>query len=372
MLWILLIPVLPYFLILLFFWKHLPCINELKPVSNFNTKISVVVACRNEEKTLPLLLDSLSLQQYPADLFEVIIVDDNSTDNTMEIISSTRGIRKLKAIKNEGTGKKTAIRTGIMASDGELILTTDADCSMGREWIASAVSLFEEKKADMIIGPVILAGKPGFFQGFQQLEFLSLQGITAGSAGAGRPVMCNGANLAFTKAAYLKHAGKLHYDIASGDDVFLLHSLKEVNDTPIIWNDLKDAVVTTLPSVSLMSFLRQRARWISKAGAYRDLSAQTVAIATFITVTELFVLPFSGIYDPSLFAVYGAVIFLKSIPDYLILRKTSLLHNRQSLLRWFIPAQLIYPFYVMAVLLVAVTGGGTWKPDISYPSPRGT
>ena len=279
MLWIFIIPVLPYLLILLFFRWHLPGIKESKPVSLHETKVSVVIACRNEEKTLPRLLYSLSVQDYPADLFEVVIVDDNSCDNTPEIISASRFIKRLKAINNQGSGKKMAIRTGIMASDGDLILTTDADCWMGNGWISAAVSLFEEKKTDMIIGPVILAGKPGFFNGFQQLEFMSLQGVTAGSAASRNPVMCNGANLAFTKTAYLKNAGKLNYDIPSGDDIFLLHSMKKAGGARIIWNESKDAVVTTALSESLMSFLRQRARWISKAGAYRDLSTQIVAIA---------------------------------------------------------------------------------------------
>jgi len=361
MVWIFTIVVLPYLLILLFIRRHLPGIDKTRHELVPDTKVSVVVACRNEEKSLPLLLDALSHQQYPADLFEVIIVDDNSYDNTSGIAAAFRQIKNLQTIKNEGNGKKSALRTGILASDGDLILTTDADCIMGNRWIGSMVSFYREKKADMIIGPVILENKPGFFQGFQQLEFLSLQGVTAGSASSGNPVMCNGANLAFTKEAYLKHSGKLYWDIPSGDDIFLLHSLKEAKGNRIMWIDRKDAVVTTAPADSLISFLRQRARWLSKAGSYRDRFTQAVAIVTFVTISGLLIFPVPGIFYPSFFAVYGVVFLLKSIPDFLILQKVTSLNKNQILLKWFIPAQIIYPFYVGIVTVYSFWGANKWR-----------
>lgn len=361
MIWIFTIVVFPYLLILLFILRHLPCFDETRHCLNPTTKVSVVVACRNEEKTLPLLLEALSHQDYHSDLFEVIIVDDNSSDNTSGIISEFRHIKKLKLVKNEGTGKKMAVRSGLKASGGELILTTDADCLMGSEWISSMVSFYEENKADMIIGPVILEHKPGFFHGLQQLEFFSLQGVTAGSAASGNPVMCSGANLAFTKEAYIKHSDRMHWEISSGDDVFLLHSLKKTNSARIMWINRREAVVTTNPALSLLSFLRQRARWISKAGAYRDRFTQMVAIVTFVTILGLLFFQVLGVFDPAFLSVYGVVILIKSIPDFLILLKTTLSNKRRYLMKWFIPAQILYPFYVGAVVMFSLFGDNKWR-----------
>ena len=116
---------------------------------------------------------------------------------------------------------------------------------MGKSWIRTIAAYFEENNPDMIICPVQLDGKQGFFARFQELEYLSLQGITAGTAAGGNGIMCNGGNLAFTREAYLNHADHLHMELATGDDVFLLHSLKKDPGSKIIWLESQEAVVTT-------------------------------------------------------------------------------------------------------------------------------
>ncbi len=122
---------------------------------------------------------------------------------------------------------------------------------MGKNWIRTIASFFEKNNPDMIICPVQLEGSQGFSGWFQELEFLSLQGVTAGSVMAGNGIMCNGANLAFTRNAYLKHMENLHFDLNTGDDVFLLHSLKKQPGSIIMWLESPDAIVTTSSSPTL-------------------------------------------------------------------------------------------------------------------------
>jgi biofilm PGA synthesis N-glycosyltransferase PgaC len=199
MIWLFTILLVPYFIILLKVYGQLRGVNHFKPIEDPFIKVSVVIACKNEEKDLPFLLDDLGNQDYNKGLFEVIVVDDNSTDETFSKATFKHRIKNIKVLANSGNGKKSAIRSGVNEANGELIITTDADCRISERWISTIASFYSGSFPDMIIGPVQLKNRTGFFGRFQQLEFLSLQGITFGTALAGNPVMCNGANLAFKK-----------------------------------------------------------------------------------------------------------------------------------------------------------------------------
>ena len=363
MLWILIIPVLPYFFLLLNICRNLFSIKPSYSDINTDLKVSVLVACRNEEDNLPTLLNDLYSQDYPPELYEVIIVDDNSTDSTFQIASEFKQFKCLKTIKNNGNGKKSAIRTGIKSADNELIITTDADCRVGKSWIRTIADFYEGYRPELIIGPVMLKSKPGFLNKFQELEFLSLQGITAGTAAAHNPVMCNGANLSFTKETYSKHANNLHDEIASGDDIFFLQSLKEEMHSKIMWLSNSESIVITEPADSVLAFLRQRARWISKGKAYSDRYTILVAIAAFITILEMILLLIAGVFSPLCFLIFGVLFFIKSIPDIIIIGITARRYGKSDVLKWFIPAQIVYPFYVGAVSIIAALGREKWREE---------
>jgi poly-beta-1,6-N-acetyl-D-glucosamine synthase len=352
--WIPVILILPYFFLLLKIYRNLLNITPFSVSSAPSTFVSVIIACRNEQEKLPALLGSIAMQDYPKELYEVLIVDDNSTDKTFETASEIATPHRIYLLKNEGRGKKEAIRTGINASRGKLIITTDADCTMGKSWIQTITAYFEENNPEMIICPVQLKSNGGFFGGFQELEFLSLQGITAGTAMAGSGIMCNGANLAFRRDAYLNHMHNLHFDLETGDDVFLLHSIRKKTNSKILWLESPDAVVSTAYSATIESFMRQRKRWISKWNAYSDGFTILTGILVFVAV---FLNLFSIVYvffDISFIRTMLTIILLKSIPDFLVLHNTTSRFGKKHLLRWFLPAQLIYPVYVSGVILYSL------------------
>jgi poly-beta-1,6-N-acetyl-D-glucosamine synthase len=354
MYWLPAILILPYCVVLLILYRSLRKLKIFDVLKDPETFVSVVIACRNEQKKLPALLNCIAAQSYPGNLFEVIIVNDNSEDKTYEIANGFKGISNILSLNNKGKGKKQALRTGINAARGRLIITTDADCTMGKNWIRTIAAFYETKKSDLIICPVQIESEPRFLGKLEELEFLSLQGITAGSALYNKPAMCNGANLAFTKEVYLSHSGKLHDEINSGDDIFLLHSLKEGNRSKILWLESPDVKVTTKSPSPLSSFLKQRSRWISKGKAYKDRFTIVLGIVTFVTVIlQISYLILSSIY-PALIWVFLSVVLLKSIPDLLLLSNTSGRYGRRKLMRWFIPAQLIYPFYVLSVVIYSL------------------
>ncbi len=348
--WIVLILLIPYVFLLL---KIFISLRKIQPYNLQKTPevfVSVIVACRNEEKNLPMLMSDIAVQTYNHDLFELIVVDDNSSDRTFEAASLFREIKNLKVLRNNGSGKKNAIKTGVEVCQGSLVVTTDADCRIGKEWLKIIVSFFSVNNPEMAVCPVKMEGGRGFFQRFQELEFLSLQGVTAGTAAAGNPVMCNGANLAFTKDSYLKHSGSLHYEVASGDDVFLLHSIKKESGK-ILWLEAEDVTVTTQSEQTLSSFMNQRARWISKAGAYSDRYTQLLAILTLVTVLLQASLMAAVPFNPVFLLIYLTGFFLKSIPDFLILQNITRRYKKKNLLWFFLPGQFIYPFYVISLSL---------------------
>jgi biofilm PGA synthesis N-glycosyltransferase PgaC len=354
MYWIPVILILPYFFLLMKIYMDLLTIRPYSSKSVVSVYVSVVVACRNEEARLPALLDSISGQDYSKELFEVIIVDDNSEDKTFETALENKGSMRLFALKNRGKGKKEALKTGIDASSGRLIITTDADCITGKSWIRTIASFFDENGPDMIIGPVKLTANGKLFGKFQELEYLGLQGITAGTAATGNAIMCNGANLAFTREAYFKQLDNMHFDMPSGDDIFLLHSIKRATDSKILWLESSDAIISTPASPSFGSFLKQRKRWISKWRHYNDRYTNLTGIITFLAVMLQMSVLIALLTDLAYIWLFSAVFILKSVPDYLITRKTMVRFGEKTTMCWFLPVQLIYPVYVIVVFLATL------------------
>lgn len=358
--WLIPVPVFCYFIIMVYIAIYLFTLRQFKDKSGNDTEVSVVIACRNEEKELPSLLGDLASQIYPSDKVEVIVIDDHSTDNTLKEAIAFRNIPRFKIAMNEGKGKKAAIRTGVELSSSDLIITTDADCRMGNHWISSIVSFYEENKPDLIICPVVLQDNPGLLNKFQQLEFMSLQGVTAGTAAGGSPIMCNGANLAFSREAYQRNNDKLHEEIPSGDDIFLLNAIRK-DKGKIMWLQSRDAVVTTKPAHSLRSLLSQRARWISKAPAIRDIFTVIVSTVTFLTIADLLLLLVVGLFAYGYLIILLTALIIKSIPDLMIIYETTRFHSKKRLLAWFLPSLFLYPFYGITTVILSPFFRKAWK-----------
>src|SRR5688572_24373343 len=207
--------------------------QELDPFSKTDhessIKISVIIPARNEEDNIGKLLTSVEKQTYPAHLFEVIVVDDHSTDNTAVVVKSYSFAKLIRLEShNINSYKKKAIETGIAAASGDLIVTTDADCIVQENWLRTIAAFKEDTKAVFITAPVVMENDSTLLQTFQTLDFLVLQGITAASAQKKIHNMCNGANLAYEKKAFFDVNGFAGVDhIASGDDMLLMQKFAQ-------------------------------------------------------------------------------------------------------------------------------------------------
>ena len=345
---------------------------EIGKNNNRITNVSVVVAARNEENNIISCLETLVGQDYPKTLFEIIIIDDNSEDSTYlkcnDFIRKT-GFTNVKLIKladYNKVSKKEAIRCGVENASGQLIITTDADCKVGNKWMGSIVSFYEKQRFKLICGPVSYNKSKGFFQQFQLLDFLSMIISSAGAIGANKSFMGNAANMAFEKDVFYKViSNNYDSDLASGDDVFLMHKVKEKYKNSIGFIKSREAIVFTEPKKTLKELVLQRVRWASKSKGYQDKHA------LFFTLTVLefnfwvvFVL-FAGLFNHNFIILYLVLLVFKIVIDFPLIYSISTFNKRTDLLLHYLWVQLLYPFYiVISALFTVFTRRYEWKGRI--------
>ena len=297
-------------------------------------KVSVLIAARNEEKNIEKLLESLKKQSFPKELFEVIIVNDHSTDNTDEIINDFINKNKeldVKLLKAEKKGKKHAISQALHTAINELVIVTDADCVLNDLWIESIVGFYQEEKCKMILAPVLLSPAENLFEKMQVLEHLSLIGSTAGSASIGFPVMCNGANMAYERKAALEvEKFRKDFDIPSGDDMFLLEQfVKCYGHDNVKFLLSKSAVVKTKTCKTIKDFFRQRRRWVSKTKSYTSWKVIVTALIVLFFNLNIISLLVSAFFVPALWSIYILLTLLKFFIDFPLLKNITN-ESRQS------------------------------------------
>ncbi|MFL5729374.1 MAG: glycosyltransferase [Cytophagaceae bacterium] len=332
-----------------------------------STFISVIIPVRNEEKNIARLLEDLNSQSYPSSLFEVIVMNDHSSDGTGEIVRSYQdkvSFRLLiQPVGDSGRAyKKQAIETAIGISTGTLIMTTDGDCTVGREWIRTVESFYRHTGARFISSPVSFYKDHTFFKKLQSIEFASLIGSGAASMQAGFPNMCNGANIAYEKQAFTEAGGfSGNKDIPSGDDEFLMHKIFSRYPDHVFFLKSASAIVYTEAKNSLMEFLQQRKRWASKWGNYHFRSIKLLAIFIFLynfSLLGAFAAVPAGMYSPW-------VLLLQIIPkiclEALLIKSVLRLCGKRMDFPSFTALQFLYPLYVVSIGLISRIGGYSWK-----------
>ena len=333
-------------------------VNALKPKTTF----SIVVPFRNEAENLPKLLHSISQLNYQKELFEVILVDDESEDEfrLLDSARSDMNITIIKNIRKSNSPKKDAIETAIKVAENDWIITTDADCLVQKDWLLSIDNYIQNTNVKMIAAGVTYLPKKGFLHAFQTLDFLSLQGATVGSFGIGKPFMCNGANFAYSKAFFQELNGfKGNENIASGDDVFLLQKavLKAPKSVGFLY-DYKSIVATQTVNTWKKLFM-QRVRWAAKSTGYTSVFGKTLALFVFAT-NLCWVLGFGfwviGTLDQNYFMLFIGSKFLIYL---ILLQKTASFFKTK--LNWILASSLLYPFFSSSVALYSLFGKYTWK-----------
>ena len=326
--------------------------------------ISVIIAARNEEDNIDAMINNFNSQNYPKDKLELIIIDDHSTDMTSKKANKLKQNNiKVYILPENLYGKKQAINFGLQYAVGDIILTTDADCSFERNWVNAMSSYFSDKNVKLVAGPVAYSSNESFFQKFQSLEFYSLISCGAGAIGIQKPIFCNAANMAYSKDVIKIFNQVSDSKIASGDDVFLLHYLKKTNTNAIKFALDEKAIVTTSSKENISDFLNQRKRWTAKSISYNDLFTLFVSVlvllVNFLFIYVLFESFYTNNYE-FLFLFFAT----KFICDFLILKPTLKFLKKENLTKWILFFELFYSLYVIFIVVISFTTKFKWKDRI--------
>lgn len=356
-----------YGLLVLTFIKGWYSLNLYKKsIITPSTKVSVIVAARDEELNIGRTIEALIAQNYPKELTEIIFIDDHSTDNTAEIVASyaNRGVKLIKLNENQALNsyKKKAIQTAIGSCSGDLIITTDADCVMGTKWLTSVVEFYQDKGYKMISSPVSYFEEKNYFERLQSLEFLYLIGLGASTIGNKKPSTCNGANLAYEKATFYEVGGfKGIDDLASGDDELLLHKIAAKYPDKIGFLKNRSAIVYTHAKENLKSFIQQRKRWASKSTRYKNKAI--IVLGVFVWVFNLSILAnfITGLFIPGFITITIYQLIVKMILETLFLWDVTGFANKRRLLVLIPVLNVLHILYIVYIGIAGNSGKYNWK-----------
>ena len=332
-----------------------------------NLTVSIVGAVRNEEENINSLIKNLKSQDYNSTLFDIIIIDDHSIDNTLEILKNEKikcSNLKISSLEKGVIGKKQAILKGVKLSSSDIILTTDADCKFSNSWISNMVNKFSNIDVNLISGPVAYHLEDTIFAKMQSLEFLSLVGSGAACIGLNKPIFCNAANMAYRRHVFLEVNDYKNNNVFSGDDVFLLHKIKNKYNGSILFLKSFESIVYTSPQSNIKDFINQRIRWASKSNSYKDFDSIVVAFLVFLVNLSLVMLlllsPFSFFY----FKYFILFFLIKLFCDYIFLKPILGFFKKNDLIKLIFPLQIIYPFYITFITVLSNLFSFNWKGRI--------
>lgn len=335
-------------------------------IKAFNTKVTILIAARNEEDKIALTIDDILAQDYPAHLFELIIADDHSTDRTAEIIRgyADRGVRllQLRDDKVLNSYKKRAIAEAIRISTGDFMVATDADCRMGPQWLSCIINYHESNDLVMISSPVTYFEEKTLFEYMQTLEFMYLIGIGGAFIGNKKASNCNGANFAYRKDVFYAVGGFSGIEeLASGDDELLLQKVAAKYPGRIGFLKRREAIVYTHAKHTIKEFMQQRRRWASKSTKYKDPKVIVFAVCIWLFNLSIIVNTMLGFYDASYFKLVLLQVSLKYVFEFAYLLPLTLFFKRAWLISLLI---ILIPIHVFYFVYIGILGNNRkyhWK-----------
>jgi len=337
---------------------------QVKTVDEF---VSVIIPFRNESEKILNNLRSIGEQDYPKEKFEVIYVDDSSTDDSFEKLTRATKSSNIKVISvpNEfspNAHKKRAARFGIEKSVGEIIVTTDADCIHGKEWLKILVSCFDNNTG-FVSGPVEFKENGNIFSKLQKLEFAGLIIAGAGLIGMGEPVICNAANAAYRRKGFESVNGfNDHLAVSSGDDELLMQKIRRDTGYKIKFCLSKKVLVSTVPNSSIKEFYYQRKRWASKGLFYQDKFLILKLILIYLFYFGLLIQFILAVFVSQFyFILLMESLAAKLILEYLILKKGSELLFDKKNIKPFLLAELLHIPYIIIAGISGTFGNFIWK-----------
>jgi len=272
----------------LFFYNRLNFYKPLISTEERNTKpISVIIAAKNEAANLKQNLPKILSQQYAS--FEVIVVDDYSTDNSLAVLKSIQANHKnLTIVEKENfknnSGKKLALTAAIEKSRFENLLFTDADCTPSSEfWIQKMANHFIKK--DIVLGYGPYSAEPTLLNKFIRYETIITAMNYFSFALAEMPFMGVGRNMGYKKSLFINSSGySKHLNIASGDDDLFISEV--ANKTNVSIELSKKAFCYSIGKNNLLAYIKQKQRHVSTSPSY---GIKTKSILAFYALSHVLI-----------------------------------------------------------------------------------
>lgn len=323
--------------------------------------VVVIIPFRNEAHRIETVIQSINtLKSLPT---EFIFVNDHSDDNSNEIIKNKLKIENYRILDlpEDLTGKKAGIRYGIVNSDSQFILTTDADVVFNDNYFDYISKL---ENAEMYLMPVTMKAKKAFGE-LYEIDLILVNAVNVGLAGLRRPIMASGANLLFKRESFVKFDTYLsHKHISSGDDMYLLRDFRENKaDVRLISNPLV-GIETETPQ-SFKEFIDQRLRWLGKTGNLKDHLSTSLTIFQTILTSVFFTLVLYYLIIGEFEFVF-IVLGLKAGIDLILF--WPYFYRIQRMKTWlFIPIyEILFPFYTLLILGLIFVYKPKWKSREIY------
>jgi len=352
-------------------WKEIKLPSE----KNNSDYISVIVACRNEEKNISNLIEDVRSQCFDENRFEMILVNDHSQDGTLKILNhESEKWNNLRIINldNKVFGKKNAIKEAAKIAKGEIIICTDADCRVGENWIQTMSDYFTNTDCKFVSASIFYKEQNSLFSKYQMLEILSLVSTSGAAINRKKATICNGANLAFRKKEYLEIPDD-EFNNFRTDDVSLLHYFKKNFTNSISFSKQKETIVSTSESPTFLSYLSQKLRWISTSKSLKDRDTILVALLVYcmnlLMILTIFL--FLYFFPENSYGDYSEIVVIfnfllliyltKFISDYLFLKSVLSFFDKRNLLIYLFPFTLINAVLTVVIVPLSFIIPVKWK-----------
>jgi len=333
-------------------------ISKNKTTHKENPSVSIIIAIKNGAKSLPHLLNDLENQNYKGD-YEYILVDDQSNDNTKNIIQkSAQKNKKIKYVlsssgDNKLFFKKRALDAGIKMASHEILIFTDVDCRLKNTWIESMANCFNDN-IDYVIGYSEISSPSNLISWFQKIDLLMMMTAGRATCNLNKPFACTGQNQAYKKSLYTK-IGFLKINSIQGDDsLFMQLCAKE--KIKIIFNDNKESFVESRMEINMMAFIKQRMRWAGDAKVMWNYNKGyfLIFLSTFLTNLLLLLSPFIIILYKNFWQYLLIIFFIKFILEGIIyIIGSTKLHATQN------PIMFIC-WYIIEIPYIVLMGIGSF------------
>ncbi len=355
--------------------------NKLEEANNLNIInydfvpfVSIVVPARNEENNIAHCLISLSKSQYPIDKYEIVIVNDRSSDNTLEVINSLKfQIPNLKIVnitddsqKGNLRGKPGASQAGIDVADGEFILMTDADCFVPKTWVRRVVNEFQNPNTHLVCSYTTVDGKNPF-EIVQSVEWIYSNTLARGGVGLGKVIGCFGNNLSVRKSTFEKLGGYRKIPFTVTEDLSLMKAIDESNFDESNINKNKSkiryicdtmAVIETSPCKTFAEYIEQHKRWA--------MGGRALGWKAFVLVFTSLSL-WAGIFLSLInfkFHLAALLITLRVVCDIWIILPTLNKIKYTYLKSWLVPSIMFFMLIELIIPFTLFSNKIVWKNQV--------